>query len=158
MGDERGIIFFCPNGHAAGVRNHQIDADGTAKPSFLCPREGCGFHDWVRLLNYDLPAQAGRTQTTSLIQNMSVKNILETIRRDLGYEPSTSEVMARVVRLEKVLEAKLNATLESELEKVLASAPAPAAIPQPAKPMLLSEAPQVQPQQPQQQQTPPQPS
>ena len=40
----------CPNGHLASVspRIHSISGDGTLSPSYVCPRENCSFHDFVR--------------------------------------------------------------------------------------------------------------
>lgn len=44
-------ITACSQGHLASVspKVHTIAADGTLSPSYVCPREGCSFHDFVRL-------------------------------------------------------------------------------------------------------------
>lgn len=51
-------------------------------------------------------------------------NLLQKIRAELGYEPAPSEVMARVIQLEKLIEKMANDKLEALLEKHLAPAPA----------------------------------
>lgn len=40
----------CPNGHMCRISDevHQIAADGTLTPSYVCPVDGCGFHDFVK--------------------------------------------------------------------------------------------------------------
>jgi hypothetical protein len=44
-------VCTCPNNHLATLSKaiHSVDAHGVARPSFICPTEGCGFHDWVTL-------------------------------------------------------------------------------------------------------------
>ena len=44
---------MCPKGHYGYLGDHEIAADGTVAPSVVCPAEGCGFHDTVRLLGWD---------------------------------------------------------------------------------------------------------
>jgi hypothetical protein len=46
--------FRCPNGHLGMLSAHQIAADGTVSLSVLCvhPPEGCGFHDYIKLLGW----------------------------------------------------------------------------------------------------------
>lgn len=48
----------CPNGHGGTLRsadfagrpgNHRVAADGTVTPSYVCPGDGCSFHEWVKL-------------------------------------------------------------------------------------------------------------
>jgi len=45
--------FTCPNGHAGYLGDHTIAPDGTVSPSVVCPVEGCGFHDFIRLAGWD---------------------------------------------------------------------------------------------------------
>lgn len=39
----------CPNGHGLTLRNHAISRDGVVMPSVVCPKQGCSFHEFVRL-------------------------------------------------------------------------------------------------------------
>ena len=32
---------------------HRVAEDGTVTPSYVCPVDGCTFHDWVRLVGFD---------------------------------------------------------------------------------------------------------
>lgn len=50
-------------------------------------------------------------------------NLLQKIRAELGYEPAPSEVMARVIQLERLIEKMANDKLEALLEKHLAPKP-----------------------------------
>jgi hypothetical protein len=46
-------IICCPTcGRDAALSRHSIAADGTVTPSCVCP-EGCGFHDHVKLVDWD---------------------------------------------------------------------------------------------------------
>ena len=45
-------ILVCPRGHTAALVTHSIAADGTVSPSAVCPVEGCGFHESIRLLDW----------------------------------------------------------------------------------------------------------
>jgi hypothetical protein len=50
--DHSVALCTCPNGHTCSLSNgvHTIlDEDGRLSPSYVCPVQGCGFHDWVRL-------------------------------------------------------------------------------------------------------------
>lgn len=40
----------CPQGHLASIspKVHTIANDGTLSPSYVCPRPGCSFHDFVK--------------------------------------------------------------------------------------------------------------
>lgn len=51
--DETGVIFTCPNGHGAWLMMHSIASDGRVNPSCICPKEGCDFHRWIRLENWE---------------------------------------------------------------------------------------------------------
>lgn len=44
-----------PCGHQASLHGHEIAADGTVSPSALCPFDGCDFHEFVRLLDWEEP-------------------------------------------------------------------------------------------------------
>ena len=39
----------CPEGHVAGLGDHDIEEDGTVKPSLVCPTGGCSYHVWAKL-------------------------------------------------------------------------------------------------------------
>lgn len=41
-------IVACPARHRATLR-HEVAADGTVRPSLVCPREGCDWHVFGRL-------------------------------------------------------------------------------------------------------------
>lgn len=47
----------CSQGHLASVSPavHKIAADGTLSPSYVCPREGCTFHEFVRFEGWSEP-------------------------------------------------------------------------------------------------------
>ena len=45
----RGANVACGNGHVCGLSAHTIAADGTVSPSLVCPVDGCGWHEVVRL-------------------------------------------------------------------------------------------------------------
>lgn len=52
--DATSAIVICPNGHncaigVPGITRHTIASDGTVNPSVVCPEDGCGFHEFVRL-------------------------------------------------------------------------------------------------------------
>ena len=44
--------IICANGHGGGLTNHTISSDGSVSPSCLCPVEGCGWHEMVRLTGW----------------------------------------------------------------------------------------------------------
>lgn len=44
------VIVTCPNGHMAGLDDHEVADDGTVTPSLECP--SCDFHDSVKLIGY----------------------------------------------------------------------------------------------------------
>jgi hypothetical protein len=43
----------CPKGHPISLLNHEVRADGMVYPSVICLADGCSFHRWVRLSNWD---------------------------------------------------------------------------------------------------------
>ena len=45
------VIITCPGcGQGASLSKHEItEPYGCVHPSFVCPHEGCDFHDWIRL-------------------------------------------------------------------------------------------------------------
>lgn len=50
----RQITVACPNCQALhSLDAHGIGFDGTVSPSIICTRKGCGFHDHIRLLDWE---------------------------------------------------------------------------------------------------------
>jgi hypothetical protein len=47
--------FRCPKGHLGMLSAHTIGADGTVTPSVVCPTEGCGFHEYIKLKDWTPP-------------------------------------------------------------------------------------------------------
>lgn len=43
------VMFKCTNGHIGTLMDHQITNDGTVSPSVVCPKDGCGYHEWIKL-------------------------------------------------------------------------------------------------------------
>lgn len=43
----------CPNGHGLILKGHSINANGRVHPSVVCLTEGCDFHEFVRLADWD---------------------------------------------------------------------------------------------------------
>jgi hypothetical protein len=50
-------LATCASGHECALsgRVHRVAADGVVAPSYVCPVAGCGFHVWVRLLDWSAP-------------------------------------------------------------------------------------------------------
>ena len=47
-------IVTCPDcGFESSLREHTIDAGGVVHPSLVCPGEGCAFHEFVRLEDWN---------------------------------------------------------------------------------------------------------
>jgi hypothetical protein len=48
-------LCTCAHGHTTRMTGtvHQVATDGTVTPSYVCPVQGCTFHDWVRLVGFD---------------------------------------------------------------------------------------------------------
>lgn len=47
---KRTALVSCPKcGEIVSIGNHKIAADGTVKPSLVCPFNGCDFHDFIVL-------------------------------------------------------------------------------------------------------------
>lgn len=44
-------LVTCANGHECvlSAKVHAVAPDGTVSPSDVCPAQGCGFHEFVRL-------------------------------------------------------------------------------------------------------------
>jgi hypothetical protein len=42
------VVTRCPNGHI-GTLDHDIAADGTVTPSVVCQRDGCNYHEFIKL-------------------------------------------------------------------------------------------------------------
>lgn len=48
--ENRTALMSCPEcGKICSLSQHIIQPDGTVTPSVVCPREGCTFHDYVKL-------------------------------------------------------------------------------------------------------------
>jgi hypothetical protein len=48
-------MLWCSKGHVAVIgpgTGHTIASDGTVTPSCVCPRDGCGFHEHVKLIDW----------------------------------------------------------------------------------------------------------
>lgn len=43
------VRLRCPICGRWSYLDHEIENDGKVSPSVECPREGCGFHEWVQL-------------------------------------------------------------------------------------------------------------
>lgn len=43
----------CPRGHGLVLKGHSIDATGQVHPSVVCMADGCDFHEFVRLADWD---------------------------------------------------------------------------------------------------------
>lgn len=53
IGDATKAIIWCGNGHLATTSaQHTIDPEGKVSPSVVCPREGCTWHEWVKLVGW----------------------------------------------------------------------------------------------------------
>lgn len=51
-------IITCPNCKHEWILSgkvHKVMADGTVQPSAVCPLEGCGFHEHIKLANWTPP-------------------------------------------------------------------------------------------------------
>lgn len=48
-------IVRCPGGHSLFLgETHKILSDGQVMPSLVCGVEGCGFHEFVRLMGWEV--------------------------------------------------------------------------------------------------------
>ena len=47
---------MCAEGHSSRLSGtiHHVAEDGSISPSYVCPVKGCMFHDWVRLVGFDV--------------------------------------------------------------------------------------------------------
>jgi hypothetical protein len=43
----------CSNGHGLVLKAHSVDATGRVHPSVVCMTMGCGFHEYVRLVDWN---------------------------------------------------------------------------------------------------------
>jgi hypothetical protein len=50
---KRTVITRCTFGHIGTLSNHEICDDGTVRPSVVCQHEGCSFHEFIKLENYE---------------------------------------------------------------------------------------------------------
>lgn len=46
----------CPRGHGLVLKGHSVDAVGRVHPSVVCLTEGCDFHEFVRLSEWEFGA------------------------------------------------------------------------------------------------------
>lgn len=46
-------MFNCPNGHMGSLDKWDISEDGTVNPSVDCSPNGCDFHDFIKLLDWN---------------------------------------------------------------------------------------------------------
>ena len=44
-----GTLVTCPSCGATAALDHTVDDEGNVSPSLVCPADGCGFHEFVRL-------------------------------------------------------------------------------------------------------------
>lgn len=49
----KSAMVTCGNAHIASLADHDIGLGGYVTPSLVCPEEGCGWHEWVRLDGWD---------------------------------------------------------------------------------------------------------
>jgi hypothetical protein len=50
----RGQVWvICPKCGESAALHHDIADDGTVRPSLVCPFDGCGYHEYIRLLDWD---------------------------------------------------------------------------------------------------------
>lgn len=49
----RSAIVVCANGHSSTLDGHEISSDGLVSPSVVCPHEGCGWHEYIRLMGWE---------------------------------------------------------------------------------------------------------
>ena len=47
------VWVSCPTCGQVGTLDHEVAADGTVSPSLVCPRDGCAFHEYVRLAGWE---------------------------------------------------------------------------------------------------------
>lgn len=45
-------VIVCPNGHYLSIYKHTVSQDGMVSPSVVCPIDGCGFHEYIKLDNW----------------------------------------------------------------------------------------------------------
>ena len=49
-GKPTSALMSCPEcGKVCSLSGHTINPDGTVEPSLMCPYDGCGYHDFVKL-------------------------------------------------------------------------------------------------------------
>ncbi len=46
-------LISCDQGHVCSLTNHTIAADGTVTPSLVCPTDECGWHVFLRLVDWE---------------------------------------------------------------------------------------------------------
>jgi hypothetical protein len=43
------VMFKDTFGHIGSLTDHQISEDGIVSPSVVCPKDGCSYHEHIRL-------------------------------------------------------------------------------------------------------------
>lgn len=46
------VDLRCPNGHIGRLGVHEITTNGRVSPSVICPHEGCGWDENIRLVGW----------------------------------------------------------------------------------------------------------
>ena len=63
----RGLVMLqCPNGHSCHLP-HAVNASGVVTPSAVCPVAGCGFHEHLRLTDWDMGDKADKTTQADVL-------------------------------------------------------------------------------------------
>lgn len=47
------VVTRCSNGHIGSLDDHKISSDGTVSPSVVCQKEGCNFHEFIKLEGWE---------------------------------------------------------------------------------------------------------
>ena len=53
----KSVSFTCPNGHTYLLNKYEILPNGSVHPAVLCPADGCNFHDFIKLEDWDWEAK-----------------------------------------------------------------------------------------------------
>lgn len=74
------VITRCSNGHIGALDDHEIAVDGTVSPSVVCQREGCTFHEFIRLEDW-----IGEHQLPGV--RLQQQNFFDAVRNDPDMTP-----------------------------------------------------------------------
>jgi hypothetical protein len=47
------VVTRCGKGHIGSLDDHQIDSDGFVTPSVVCQKNGCDYHEFIRLEGWE---------------------------------------------------------------------------------------------------------